>query len=333
MIRVRQPGIQTTVQDLGRPHWQEAGVPVGGAMDAQAHRIANLLVGNDADAAALECMLGGVALQFSTAALVALAGRDITASLDGTPIVPWRAFRAAEGAVLALHTGCRTTIAVAGGIDVPVILDGRGTSLRAGFGGWQGRAIRRDDELPLGQPSPIADRIDDHLACASLTVARWGAGPDLLPAYNDAPTVRIIEGPQLTELDDASRALFLGDSFRIAPDSDRMGFRLTGHTLRLTTSREMLSSGVTAGTIQLPPGGAPIVLMADRQTTGGYPRLGDVIAADLPLMAQLRPGDSVRFALTQLGVAHDHYRRIEHDLARATRALQLRFAPGSDGSY
>jgi len=232
-----------------------------------------------------------------------------------------------------LHTGCRTTIAVAGGIDVPVVLCGRGTSLRAGFGGWQGRAIRRDDELPQGQPSPLADRIRDHLAHARLIVARWGAGPDLLPTYSNAPVVRFIEGPQFVELDDASRALLLGDSFRIAPDSDRMGFRLTGHTLSLTTSRDIVSAGVTAGTIQLPPGGAPIVLMADRQTTGGYPRLGDVIAVDLPLMAQLRPGDSVRFVVTGLQDAHDGYRRIEHDLARATRALQLRFAPGSDGSY
>jgi len=333
MIHVRQPGIQTTVQNLGRPNWQHAGIPVGGAMDLQAHRIASILVGNDLHAAALECALGGVALQFTSAALVALAGRDVTASLDGTPIVPWRAFRVERGALLALHTGCRTTIAVAGGIDVPIVLDARGTSLRAGFGGWEGRAIRRDDQLPIGRPSSLSERIRDHLVEARLTIARWGAGPDLLPAYSDAPTVRIIEGPQFAELDDASRTLLLGDSFRIAPDSDRMGYRLSGHALRLTTPREMLSSGVTAGTIQLPPGGAPLVLMADRQTTGGYPRLGDVITADLPLMAQLRPGDHVRFVLTELDVAQDQYRRIEHDLARAQRALQLRFAAGTDGSY
>lgn len=333
MIHVRQPGIQTTVQDLGRPGWQHAGVPVGGAMDRQAHRIANLLVGNEAHAAALECALGGVALQFTDPALVALAGRDITASLDGTPIVPWRAFRVERGALLALHTGCRTTIAVAGGIDVPVVLDARGTSLRAAFGGWHGRALRRDDLLPVGQPPLRAERIREHLVEARRTIAAWGAGPDLVPPYTAAPTVRLIEGPQCAELDDASRALLLDATFRIAPDSDRMGYRLSGHTLRLTTPREMVSSGVTAGTIQLPPGGTPIALMADRQTTGGYPRLGDVITADLPLMAQLRPGDSVRFTLTSLEEAQATYRRSEHDLARAERAVQLRFAAGADGAY
>jgi antagonist of KipI len=182
MIRVRQPGIQTTVQDLGRMGWQHLGVPVGGAMDTQAHRIANLLVANDERAAVLECALGGVALQFTVEALVALAGRDVTASLDGTPIVPWRPFRIEPGALLALHTGGRTTIAIAGGIDVPLVLDARGTSLRAGFGGWHGRALKRDDALPIGKPSPVAERIREHLVGTRRTIAAWGAGPDLVPA-------------------------------------------------------------------------------------------------------------------------------------------------------
>jgi antagonist of KipI len=332
MIRVRQPGIQTTVQDLGRMGWQHLGVPVGGAMDTQAHRIANLLVANDERAAVLECALGGVALQFTVEALVALAGRDVTASLDGTPIVPWRPFRIEPGALLALHTGGRTTIAIAGGIDVPLVLDARGTSLRAGFGGWHGRALKRDDALPIGKPSPVAERIREHLVGTRRTIAAWGAGPDLVPAYGNAPTVRIIEGPELEALDEASRAVLFDATFRVAPDSDRMGYRLTDHRLRLTTPREMVSSGVTAGTIQLPPGGSPIVLMADRQTTGGYPRLGDVITADLPLMAQLRPGDRVRFVRTSLDEAQALYRRIEHDLGRAARAIQHRFAAGTDGA-
>ncbi len=331
-ITVRQAGIQTTVQDLGRPGWQHAGVPVGGAMDLQAHRIANLLVGNGADAAALECALGGFAVQFATPALVALTGRDITASLDGTPVIAWRPFRVERGALLAIHGGCRTTIAIAGGIDVPIVLDARGTSLRAGFGGWHGRALRRDDVLPFGTPSHLGDRIIAHLVEERLTFARWGAGPGLVPAYSAAPRVRAIAGPELTQLDPASRALLLSDSFRIAPDSDRMGYRLAGHALSLTNPREMLSSGVTAGTIQLPPGGAPIVLMADRQTTGGYPRLGDVISADLPLLAQLRPGDTVRFALSTLEEAQACWRQVERDLATAQAALHLRFAAGTDGA-
>lgn len=325
-ITVRQAGIQTTVQDLGRPGWQHVGVPVGGAMDQVAHRIANLLVGNPDDAAGLECTLGGVALQFMAPALVAFAGRDVTASLDGVAIPAWQPFRVEGGALLVVHTGCRTCIAIAGGIDVPTVLDARGTSLRAGFGGFHGRALRRDDILPLGAPSSLGKRMFSRLVTQGRMIADWGAGPGLRPSYAMCPTVRIIEGPALRGLTDASRERVLHGSFRIAPESDRMGFRLQGHTLELTAPLEMLSAGVTIGTIQLPPGGTPIVLMADRQTTGGYPRLGEVIAYDLPLLAQLRPGDEVRFELVALDVAHTLYRQREHDIARARHAVQLRCA-------
>ncbi len=331
-ITVRQPGMQTTVQDLGRPMWQHIGVPVGGAMDNAAHRIANLLVGNDDGAAALECALGGVALQFSRPALVALTGRDLSASLDGTPIPAWHPFTAHPGELLVLHSGCRTTIAIAGGIDVPVILDARGTSLRAAFGGFHGRALRRDDVIPLGPGTARSDRMRAYLDARGRIVADWSASRALLPPYTTTPTLRFIAGPEYPRLTDASRDVLLRDTFRIAPDSDRMGFRLTGQTLSLVTARELTSSGVTAGTIQLPPGGAPIVLMADRQTTGGYPRLGDVIAVDLPLLAQLRPGDSLRFVPTSLAEAQAAYCAREADLQRADRALSLRFAAGADGT-
>lgn len=328
-VAVRQAGIQTTVQDLGRPGWQHVGVPEGGAMDRVAHRVANLLVGNQDDAAALECTLGGVALQFITPALVALSGRDITASLDGVTVPAWQPFRAESGALLVIHTGCRTSVAIAGGIDVPMVLGARGTSMRAGFGGLHGRALRRDDILPIGESTPLGTQMHARLVEQRRAIADWGAGPALRPSYASCPTVHLIEGPELRWLTDASRECFFGASFRIAPESDRMGFRLQGQTLALTTPMEMLSAGVTAGTIQLPPGGAPIVLMADRQTTGGYPRLGDVIAYDLPLLAQLRPGDEVRFDTIALDVAHFLYRQREHDLARAWHALHLRF--GSNG--
>ncbi len=329
---VRQPGIQTTVQDLGRPAWQHIGVPVGGAMDTQAHTIANLLVGNEPNAAALDCAFGALALQFEAPALVALAGRDITASLDGRPIPAWHAFRALPGTLLVLHSGCRTTIAVAGGFDVPEVLDSRGTSLRSAFGGWQGRALRKEDRLPIGAARPLGQRIAAHLDTRHRIVADWSASPSVRPAYVAHPVVRFIPGPELALLTDTSREALFRDSFGIAHESDRMGYRLTGSPLALTAHREMLSSGVTAGTIQLPPGGAPIVLMADRQTTGGYPRLGEVIAVDLPLVAQLRPGDTVRFVAVSLELAHTLYRERARHLTGATRAMHLRFAPGADGS-
>lgn len=331
-IVVHAPGIQTTVQDLGRSAWQHAGVPVGGAMDEQAHRIANLLVGNAATDPALDCALGGIALQFESDVLLALTGRNITASIDGVPVPPWRALRARRGGLLALHNGCRTTIAIAGGIAVPTVLDGRGTCLRGAFGGWYGRALRRDDRLPIGAAAPLGERIAAYLDARQRTVSDWIAGPALRPAYASATRVRMIPGPEQALLTAASRDAFFGDIFRIAPESDRMGYRLAGPSLALTSHREMISSGVSAGTIQLPPGGAPIVLMADRQTTGGYPRIGDVIAVDLPLLAQLQPGDRVTFASTTVDEAHALLRQREHSLARATRAMQLRFANGADGA-
>lgn len=328
VVHVRQPGVLTTVQDLGRPMWQHIGVPVGGAMDPVAHRVANLLVGNDDDASALECTLGGVALQFTAPTLVALAGRDITASLDATPISGWRPFLAPRNALLVLHTGCRTTIAFAGGIDVPVVLGARGTSLRAGFGGYQGRTLRRDDQLVLGPPTPLGERIAAQLDARSRVVANWSAGMSIRPPYAADPTLRVIPGPELAELTPASREAWLGAMFRVSNDSDRMGFRLSGPPLALAAAREMLSAGVTAGTVQLPPGGAPIVLMADRQTTGGYPRIGDVITVDLPLLAQLRPGDALRFTLASLDEAHALYRVREHALTGARTAMHQRFPHG-----
>ncbi len=331
-LRVLQPGIQTTVQDLGRLATQHLGIPVGGAMDVQAHRVANLLVGNPLDAAALECAFGGLALEFIAPAVVALAGRDIRATLDGTPLPAWHACRIDAGRVLTLHAGCRTTIAIAGGIDVPMVLGSRSTSLRAAFGGWHGRALRKEDLLPVGTPGALAARMLHWLTAVDRHCGDWTVGPPQHPPYSEAATARIIPGPELARLTDASRAALFGDTFRITAESDRMGYRIAGPSLSLTSHADMVSSGVTAGTIQLPPGGAPIVLLADRQTTGGYPRLGDVIAVDLPLLAQLLPGDRVSFAAVSLDQAHALLRRREADLTTAARALALRFAPGADGT-
>jgi antagonist of KipI len=328
-IVVIQPGVHTSVQDRGRVAWQHIGVPVGGAMDSGAHRIANLLVGNSDDAASLECTMGGVALRFQQPALIALAGRALLASLDGAEITAWRPIVVERGQLLSLHSGGRTSIAIAGGIDVPIILGGRGTSSRAAFGGFNGRALRRDDIVPVGTPSTLSLTLREKIAGAGRRVAPWGAGPSLRPAYAPSPTVRLIAGQELPRLTAPSRQLFLGGTFAIAGDSDRMGYRLLGQTLSLQTTIDMDSSGVTAGTVQLPPGGAPIVLMADRQTTGGYPRLGSVIGVDLPLLAQLLPGDSVQFVETSLAEAHRLFREREHDLARAREAIRMLAAGGS----
>jgi antagonist of KipI len=327
MIRVDTGGLQTTVQDLGRPSHQHQGIPGGGAMDRMALRVGNLLVGNEPNAATLETTLIGPTLSFAEETLVALSGADHGASVGTTPIPVWHSVLLPAGATLRFGRalrGCRTYIAVAGGIDVPLVFSSRSTYLRADFGGLEGRALRAGDELPVGAPSELSRRIASFLrgtANGAPAVARWSAGISLRAAYSEDPVVRVIRGAHTDLLDKRSLDAFVGSRFRVSASSDRMGYRLDGVTLSLGATTELLSEGVAFGTVQLPPGGAPIVLMADRQTTGGYPRIAEVVTVDLGLIAQLKPGDHLRFRFVSLEEAQELYLGSERDLQQAALAI------------
>lgn len=328
-LRVLHPGLLTTVQDLGRSGHQREGIPVSGAMDPFALRVANLLVGNGDDAAALELTLTGPTITFERPALVALTGAELEATVDSQHVPMWRPIRVPGGATLtcgAVRRGCRAYLAVAGGIDVPPVLGSRSTYLRAGIGGHLGRALRRGDVLPCGEPSELAMRIATAFARddRSLAIAPWGAGSTLRATYGGAPVVRLLPGAHAAALTPASRERLHGAEFRVAPQSDRMGYRLEGAPLELAEPLELLSEPVTFGTVQLPPGGNPIILMADRQTTGGYPRVGEVAAVDLPLLAQVKPGDRVRFRAISLDEAQALYLAREQELAQARQAIAIR---------
>ncbi|MBX6364775.1 MAG: biotin-dependent carboxyltransferase [Gemmatimonadetes bacterium] len=323
-VRVLAPGLLTTVQDLGRAGHQHEGVAVGGAMDELALRVANLLVGNAEGDAALEATLAGPCLEFDEDALVAITGAALPATVDGRPVPAWRPLRVPAGATLALGratAGCRAYIAVAGGIDVPPVLGSRSTHLRAGIGGRDGRALRRGDALPVGPSSPLSRRIAAALPADG--IARWGAGPSIRPVLDAEPTLRIIRDRHFDALTPASRRRLLECVLRVGAQSDRMGYRLEGAVLGLTAPVEPISEAVTFGTVQLPPGGAPIVLMADRQTTGGYPRLAHVATVDLPLLAQLPPGGRLRLREVSLEEAQRLYLARGRDLARLRLAIQL----------
>jgi antagonist of KipI len=327
-FRVLQSGLFTTVQDLGREGHQRDGIPVSGAMDRWALRVANLLVGNDEGAAALEITLVGPSLTFDAPALIALTGADLGAVVGDVPVSLWHPLWVPAGASLGFRggaPGCRTYLAVAGGIDVPSVLGSRSTYVRAGIGGHMGRALRRGDALGWGAPPTLAEHImaGVHHTDRRAAPARWGAAPSLRPRYSDTPVVRLLPGTHADLLTDASAEALHGSPFRIAPQSDRMGFRLEGTPLELREPVELLSEGVTFGTVQLPPGGQPIVLMADRQTTGGYPRIGEVASVDLPLIAQLRPGDRVHFRRCSLEEAQVEYLAHERELDQARRAISL----------
>ena len=327
-LHVLEPGLLTTVQDLGRPGYQGDGIPEGGAMDPVAHRVANQLVGNSDDAATLEITMTGPSLRFETEALVAFAGADLAVTIDDIPVPGWRPVSVRAGATLrsgALRSGCRAYFATAGGIDVPRVLGSRSTYLRAAIGGMRGRALKRSDVVPTGVPTTLGRAITTMLTRGDrvLCVAPWGAGPSLRPPYADTPTVRMIEGAHTSRLTPRARELLVQTEFRVGVQSDRMGYRLEAAALELSSPVELLSEAVAFGTVQLPPNGKPIILMADRQTTGGYPRIGAVATVDLPLLAQLKPGDRVRFRIISLEEAQSYYLAREHDLVQSAQAIRL----------
>jgi antagonist of KipI len=312
-LRVLRTGALATVQDLGRRGLQHLGIVPGGAMDPVSHRVANALVGNQAAAATLEIALSGPELAFGGDALVALHGARFAAEIDGAPLPQSRPVLVRAGTRLRIaraEAGCFGYLAVAGGIDVQPVLGSRSTYLAGGFGGWRGRLLERDAILPFAPDAQAvaaarfarATRHRRSMAVGRCDTVGWFAPAVTLPEH-DAPVVRTVEGVHAGVFVEAARAAFFGERWRIAPDSNRMGFRLLGPRLELAAPTEILSQATCLGTVQVPPAGQPIVLMADHQTTGGYPKIAEAIAADTPLLAQLAPGAALRFAPATLAEA------------------------------
>jgi antagonist of KipI len=306
-IRIVRAGMQTTVQDLGRRGHRNAGVPLSGAMDSFALRVANALVGNADNTAALEFALVGPAIEFSADTLVAVGG----AQCEGAPAWTQIAVRSGERLdVGACVRGCRGYLAIAGGIEVEPVLGSRSTYLRGGFGGFEGRALRDGDVLRVNADDKVAAVLRGKAA------GNWHIDRRILPAYSREPTVRIVRGAHASDRGES----LCGPLFKISPRSDRMGLRLEGPKQELARG-DLLSSAVAPGTIQMPPDGQPLILMADAQTIGGYPQVGHVITVDLPLIAQLRPGDGVRFTEIALDEAHKLALAREHALAMLHEGL------------
>ncbi|MSR05770.1 MAG: biotin-dependent carboxyltransferase [Gemmatimonadetes bacterium] len=325
-MKVLKPGLLTTVQDLGRHGYQRDGVSVGGAMDAQALRVANLLVGNPENAAGLEFTLLGPTLEFTGDTLFAVTGGHMSPRIGDRSVPEARPVLARAGATLSFKecvSGARGYLAFAGGFDVPEVLGSRGTHLRAGFGGLDGRALRAGDTLRLAPRSDSAERVLQSLAHrpGTFVATPWSVSASALPRYAASPTVRVIPGIHFARFDDANRRAFFQDGFRITPQSDRMGYRLEGPLLSLIEPLEPISEPVCAGTIQVPPEGQAIVLMADRQSAGGYPRIGQVITVDLPLIAQTKAGDTLRFSEVSLEQAEELYVERERTIEQVRQGL------------
>lgn len=327
-VSVLRAGLHTLVQDQGRFGYQHFGVPVAGAMDPFSHRVANVLAGNHGDCATLEITLQGPRLQFGEDALIAVCGADLSPVIAGDPVPEGKAVRIRGGSILAFgacRTGCRAYLAVHGGFDVPAIMHSRSTYETARIGGLQGRALARDDVLQAqAAPAGLYPGLGHELARSrrSFAAPKWSVNQHIEKLGRMPQVVRVLPGRHWDDFATEARERLIGQVFRISTDSNRMGFRLEGPLLPLQSPRELLSEAVSFGTIQVPPGGLPIVLMADRQTTGGYPRIAEVASVDLHLLAQLKPGDRLRFELVSLAQAQALYLRREQEMVAIREAVE-----------
>jgi len=312
-LKVLAPGLHTTVQDLGRVGYQHIGVPVSGALDGSSLRLANALVGNPQNTAVLEALISGPTLEVAVdTARLAVAGAGASLIIRGDPpriVAAGQSVTLQHGAVVEIAVGRDTAccyLAVEGGIAVPLVLGSASTYVRAAIGGFQGRALRRDDILQL-------------------TIARAAERPELrisAPPVAAEQSIRVVLGPQHDYFAEDAVTSLLSAEFRISKDADRMGLRLDGPVLRHRHGWDIVSDAIATGSIQVPGSGQAIVLLADHQTTGGYPKIATVISADLPALGRRRPGDMLRFLSVSLETAEQLARDAEHELAKLISTLE-----------
>jgi len=345
-IHVVRPGLLATIQDLGRFGYQKYGVLPGGAMDAGAARVANILVGNEGHEAVLEVTLSGMELLIEKDMLLTVCGADMSVTAAGKSLPLWRPVLIRAGVSLkfgACRSGCRSYVAVAGGFDVPMVMGSRSTYLRGGIGGYEGRALRKGDRLFANPPSLLSERIHHFLSSHSnsnsswndsYAVPTWHASHFAIAASLEHPIIRVMIGSHFELFTEASQTDLFSQTYQITAQSDRMGYRLSGERkLELAAPDELLSEAVVNGTVQVPPDGNPIVLLADRQTTGGYPRIAQVASVDISVFAQLKPGDRFRFEAISLLQAEQLFlendrdvRMIEASTPRSPRMMMLLLA-------
>lgn len=294
-IEVLHPGLLTTVQDLGRTGYQRFGVSVSGAVDPRSAAVANILAGNPDGEAVLECTVLGPQLRFDAPAVIAVTGADLGPTLDGVPVENYRALRVQAGQTLRFtgpKCGCRAYLAVSGGLDVPEVMGSRSTYMKAKIGGWHGRKLEKGDVLPLRAPGTEPKALENRA---------------LAPEFRGRSeyTLRVVMGPQDNAFTPGGVSAFLSGVYTVTPEFDRMGCRMEGPEIEHNGSADILSDGIAFGAVQVPDSGQPIVMLADRQTTGGYTKIANVISADFRILGQLKSGDRVRFEKVSLAAAQE----------------------------
>ena len=327
-VTVAQAGFLTSVQDMGRIGFRPSGVSLGGALDTHALRVANALVGNDDTAAGLEATLGKLQLRFEDQRIVAWCGGTFSVRIAGEDFPPGHAAlvkRGDEFTMTAPDAGSRAWLAISGGIDVPLVLGSRSTDLRGNFGGHEGRSLRNGDSLPLGTTESLKERRfpNRRLVPAAPRISEWSAPTPWASIARRDRFLRVVRGAHFECFTSAARTSLVTIPFTVTPDSDRMGARLDGPALDRTDKSDLLSEAVAPGTLQVPPSGNPILLLGDCQTIGGYPKIAHVITVDMPIAAQLWPGDAVRFQEVSLAEAQALLREREEDFSRFRIGLDL----------
>ena len=340
-VSVERAGIQTSVQDSGRFGYQHLGVVPSGAMDMESTLLANALVGNAPDDATLEMSFQGPILRFHCEVLIAVAGASFNMrAAHGqmvTMLAPNRPILLAAGTQVSFDPapdGAHAYLAIAGGFDVPLILGSRCTYIPAGFGVHDGRALKKGDLLALPpQASTLARtrfnslrKKNSRVVChgPAVTTVRWSVRPRSLPE-DEVTLIRFINGRHRPLFTAQALQAFESSTYRISPDSNRMGYRMIGPRLERANTRDVLSEPTNLGTVQVPADGSPIVLMADHQTTGGYAKIAEIASADIPRLAQLRPGQQLRFTPCSLAQALALARTARGTLATKTQALAWQY--------
>lgn len=302
-FEILHPGVLTTVQDLGRHGYQKYGLAVSGSSDQYAHRLANLLVANSPKAAVLEVTLVGLKIKILKSTVLAITGGDLQPKLNGRPVPMWSAFPVQEGDVLhfsGVKSGCRAYLAAAGGIDVPLVLGSRSTDTVGKIGGFESRPLQKGDiiktfSVPLSKVAKLRKRLH----------------PDLIPEYPEHLDIRVVLGPQEDAFTERGIKTFFSSTYTVSKELDRMGCRLEGPTIEHREGADILSEGLFMGAIQVPKNGLPIVFLVGRQSVGGYTKIGGVISVDMPKLAQVKPGNTIRFHQVDIAEAQRLYREAE----------------------
>ncbi|WP_407271074.1 biotin-dependent carboxyltransferase family protein [Radiobacillus sp. PE A8.2] len=306
-LKIIEEGLLTTIQDLGRTGYQAFGFSVGGVMDPWAMQLANLIVNNDEKEAVLEMSFLGPSITFEANVVIALTGADMSPKINDQPIELYKPIPVKRGDTLQLRTaktGLHSYLAVQGGMSIPAKLNSKSTAMNAQFGGFEGRKLQVGDKIEINTP-----------ASNQRKAFSWRLDPHLFNYMNSShEVIHFIEGRQYHWFSEESKSKFEHESFRITGRSDRMGYRLQGPTLELINQKELLTEGTSYGTIQVPSSGEPIVLMADRQPTGGYPKIGQVIFADMPKLSQRRPNQAFTFKKYTLEEATSKWFRIRRQI-------------------